>query len=223
MSKFSIIIPVLDEEDIIASRIKSIRNFNDNIEIIIVDGGSQDNTVKIAKQMGVNVQCVEKGRGLQCNKGAQKSSGDILMFLHIDTKLPKDTFKQLNHFFKDDAVQIGTFRLLFNFDHWLLKFYAFFTRFDSIFTSFGDQCIVVRKSFFDAIGGFPEWPLFEDVHFLRCARKRAKIYSFPGPVSTSARMFLSRGILRQQILNGFLIFKYLLGTEPDKLYKRYYK
>lgn len=223
MIKYSTIIPVLNEEEIIVSRLKVIKSFiGHDSEIIVVDGGSQDNTIAAVESMGVNVYHAERGRGAQCNIGAQKASGDILLFLHIDTQLPIDAFHQIDRLFADRNVQISTFRLTFDTSHRLLKLYAFFTRFDSILTTFGDQCIIVRKSFFDSINGFPPWPFLEDVHFLRSARKRAKIFSLPGPVITSARMFLRRGILRQQILNGSLIFQYLLGTDPEKLYRQYY-
>lgn len=95
------------------------------------------------------------------------------------------------------------------------------TRFDSIFTRFGDQGIVVRKEFFHAIGGFPDWPLLEDIHFLRLARKKTKIYSLPGKVTTSAQRFLKNGIVAQQIFNGYVILRYLLGQSPQELARKY--
>lgn len=129
----------------------------------------------------------------------------------------------LNDFFSNPKVMIGTFRLRFDSDNWFLKLCGYFTRFDSLLTRFGDQGIVVRRSLFDELGGFPEWPLFEDVDFLRKARRKTKIYSFPLEVLTSARKFKKNGPIRQQIKNGILILKYLAGVTPEKLAKEYRK
>jgi len=86
-----------------------------------------------------------------------------------------------------------------------------------MFTRFGDQCIVIRKSFFNEIGGFPDWPLFEDVHLLRLARRHTKIISLPSAVITSARRFEARGIIKTQLVNGFLLLLYLFGVSPTLL------
>ena len=96
------------------------------------------------------------------------------------------------------------------------------TSFDSLWTRFGDQCIVVRRSFFDKIARFPQWSLFEDVGFLQKARKITRIHSFPAKVITSAHKFRKNGFIRQQIYNGWLIVQYLMGVSPNKLYKKYY-
>jgi len=220
--KFSIIIPIYNEEPNINFYLNNIQHLHQNVEIIAVDGGSQDRSYDLAKSLGIPVYKSKKGRGYQLNEGANKATGDILIFLHLDTILPKDCFFELNRFFDNQEVKVGKFRMAFDSNHLILKIYGFFTRFDSIFTSFGDQGIVVRKEFFNKMGCFPEWPLFEDVHFLRNARKRTKIHSFSGSVVTSARRFIEHGIIRQQFKNGLLIFKYLIGISPQKLYKGYY-
>jgi rSAM/selenodomain-associated transferase 2 len=220
--KFSVIISVYNEENNIRTCIQNIKALQEDVEIIVVDGHSEDNSYDIAGSLNVKVFRSQKGRGIQFNEGAKKAAGDILVFLHADTRLPQDAFMQIRSKFNDHNVKVSTFRMLFNSDNWILKFYSFFTRFDTILTSFGDQGIVVRRDFFESIGGFPQWPLFEDVHFLRVTRKHTKIYSLPGPVVTSARRFLKKGIIKRQILNGILILKYLFGVSPEKLYRQYY-
>jgi rSAM/selenodomain-associated transferase 2 len=222
MKKFSVIIPVFNEEINIKSSVKNIQSLDENIEIILVDGESKDNSYKIAKSLDIEAYRSLKGRGIQLNTGAKKASGEILVFMHIDTKLPEDAFEKLTSAFKDENIKVCKFRMKFDSDHWILKFYSYFTQFDSLLTSFGDQVIAVRKDFFHSIGGFPNWPLFEDVHFFRVARKNTRIKSLPGPVITSARGFLKRGLIKQQIFNGFLIIKYLFGVSPKKLYEEYY-
>ncbi|UCD15236.1 MAG: TIGR04283 family arsenosugar biosynthesis glycosyltransferase [Candidatus Omnitrophota bacterium] len=221
MYTFSVIIPTFNENNIIRDCVCHIKKIQKDVEIIIVDGGSTDNTVGVVSDEAVLVYSSPLGRGTQCNYGAKRARGSILLFLHADTKLPFDAFGQINNVFKNGRTKIATFRMKFDFNHWLLQCYEYFTRFDSIFTLFGDQCIVVRKSFFEAIGGFPDWPLFEDVRILQKARGRTKIVSLPGPVITSARKFIKNGLLRQQIHNGIFLLRYLCGASPHLLAREY--
>ncbi|MFC1871911.1 TIGR04283 family arsenosugar biosynthesis glycosyltransferase [Chloroflexota bacterium] len=219
--RFSVIIPALNEARIVSRCIAHVRSLNPEAEIIVADGGSLDNTVAIARKAGICTVASGQGRGIQCNAGAALASGDVLVFLHTDTELPADAFKQLEEYFINDSVQIGTFRLSFDFNHWLLKLYCLPCELNIAFTRFGDQCIVVRKSFFGSIGGFPNWRLFEDLTLINKARRKTRIYRFPGKIQTSARRFLRNGILRQQLLNIWLIILYFLGISPDKLARKY--
>jgi rSAM/selenodomain-associated transferase 2 len=213
----SVIIPTWNEEAHIGDAISSIRNLSSNVQIIVADGGSTDETIPIARDLGAEFVVSGRGRGVQCNAGARSAKSKLLMFLHADTVLARNAFTVLSEFFHEEDIQIGTFRLRFDHDHWMLRFYSAFTRYDSLFTRFGDQCIVVRKSFFESIGGFPDWPLFEDVHFLRLARRKTSVVSFPTTVTTSARRFLKIGIVRTQMINVALFSAYLLGASPQKL------
>jgi len=218
---FSVIIPACNEQERIENTISSLRRLHPDAEIILSDGESTDETAQRAGRMSIPVVLSKRGRGIQCNAGARNASGEILLFLHADSLLPANAFPILEEYFRNPRVQIGTFRLQFDRSHWLLRAYAIFTRFDSLFTRYGDQCIVVRKSFFHALGGFPDWPLFEDVHFLRTARRRTKIVSFPAAVTTSARRFERLGILRTQWINICLFARFLLKTPPEELAKIY--
>ena len=223
MIDFSVIIPVLNEAAHIAACIERLRILDSSVQIIVADGGSCDQTPLIAEKAGAQVIRSQPGRGVQCNYGAKNAAGSIFIFLHADTFLPQEAFVVLNTFFADPKVKIGTFRLRFDSENWFLKLCGYLTRFDSILTRFGDQCIVVRRSFFEELGGFPEWPLFEDVDFLQRARGKTKIYSFPFEVITSARKFKENGPIRQQVRNGILVFKYLIGISPFQLAKEYIK
>lgn len=221
--KFSVIIPTYNEEASLRFCVERIRQLDNDVEIIVADGGSYDNTVALAQELGVTLCRTDKGRGRQYNTAVTLAHGDVLLFLHADTLLPENAFELLQQYFNDASVNVGTFRLSFDVNHWLLNTYSWFTRFDSVFTRFGDQCIVVRKSFFEALGGFADLPIIEDVEFLQRARKRTTIYSFPAAVVTSARRFLRNGIVRQQLRNGFYLLLYFLGVSSASLARRYEK
>lgn len=156
------------------------------------------------------------------NHGARMATKNTFCFLHADTTLPANAHDVLSAFFSRREVRIGSFNLRFDHHHPLLSVYELFACLDTRFTRFGDQCIVVRRDFFEAIGGFPEWPMFEDVELLTKARKVATIHAFPADVVTSARSFVRDGIIRRQIKNGLLLGRFLLGASPELLSEEYY-
>jgi len=202
--------------------LEQLKKTNENLEIVIADGGSLDNTLIIAENSGAVICKSECGRGLQLAAGAKLANGKVLIFLHADTLLPANAFELIDEYFSRKNIKIATFRMKFDYDHPLLNLYSWFTRFDSIFTNFGDQVIVVLKSFYDELGGFRKIKIFDDVDFLRKARKKTKVYKLPANVVTSARRFLNKGIIKTQILNSYYILEYLLGTDEEKIYKKYF-
>jgi len=218
---FSVIIPTYNEALVLASCLEHLRRLNPHAEIIVADGGSSDNTTAIAGASGAVVLSAPRNRGMQLNVGATYASGSILVFLHADVRLPEDAFEQFRLFFRDRKAHIGMFRAKVDIDHWILRWYAFCSRFDSVFTKFGSHCIVVRKTFFQEIGGFPHLLFLEDVRFLQKARRSGRIYIFPSSVVTSGRRFLLRGIMRQYFFDVFTVFRYLCGVPPPKLMQRY--
>jgi hypothetical protein len=118
-------------------------------------------------------------------------------------------------------VQAATYRLRFDANSRILALYAFFSRFDTIFTRFGDQGIVLRRGFYHALGGFPAWPLFEDVRLLQLARRHTRVYSLPATVTTSARRYLEHGVVRQQLQNLGCMLQYFAGVPPERLAEQY--
>jgi rSAM/selenodomain-associated transferase 2 len=221
--RFSVIIPTLNEENHIERQIKHINKLNPETEIIIVDGGSQDATMKIAKQNGTKVIHTRPGRGTQQRAGGKIARNDILLFLHADTRLPDNVFTLIKQNFSDPTCIIATFRISFYPQHNLLKIISLFSRYDTPFTRFGDQCIVIRRDFYTHIGGFPEWKLFEDINLLEKARKYTQINSIPSQVVTSSRRFQKNGVLKQLLWNTWLILLYYLGRDPEKLAEMYHK
>ncbi len=221
MISFSVIIPTFNEERQIEQCIATVRAENPAAQIIVADGYSADRTVQLARQAAALVTCASRGRGSQCNVGAAAATGDVLLFLHADTCLPENAFDLLQQYFKNPDVKIGAFRIRFDQRHWLLRICTALSRFDTIMTSFGDQCIVVRRSFFVAIGGYPDWPLFEDVKLLQEARHRTRVRKFPAAVTSSARRFRDGGFARQMLRDGWYMLQYRLGVSPYKLAAQY--
>lgn len=217
----SVIIPTYNEATCIAATLAHTRRLLPEAEIIVADGGSQDGTLESVTKAGVRLVPASRGRGPQCRAGAAAATGRLLLFLHADTTLPANAAEVLTTAFARPEVQIGTFRLAFDEPTWFLRACAWCTRLDSVFTRFGDQGIAIRRDFYESLGGLPAWPLFEDVELLRRARRRTRVWSFPAVVTTSARRFHRRGPLRQQMQNGRLLLRFLLGTSPEKLAAEY--
>ncbi len=219
----SVVIPALDEAANLAATLTRVRAALPGAELVVADGGSADATVAIALAEGARVVTSARGRGVQLAAGAAAARGELLLFLHADTLLPADAGAVLARAFAREAVRIGTFRLAFDAGGPFLRACAWLTRFDSVFTRFGDQVIAVRREFYAELGGFPAWPLFEDVEVLRRARRVTRVWSFPAHVTTSARRFRARGPLRQQWLNATLLLRFLAGTSPHTLAADYRK
>lgn len=217
----AIIIPALNEAANIGRAVASARTQFSAARIIVVDGGSDDGTLPIARAAGAVAIAAWRGRGAQCGVGASAADAEWLLFLHADTRLPPNAAVVVADFTSSPAARIATFRLGFDDPNWFLRISGWCTRFDSVFTRFGDQGILVRRSFYESLGGFSPWPLFEDVDLLRRARRRTPIVSLPAEVITSARRFKKRGIWRQQLLNASLLVRFLAGASPESLAARY--
>jgi rSAM/selenodomain-associated transferase 2 len=220
-TSISVIIPALNEAGAISGTLAAVRAGLPHAEIVVVDGGSSDATPLLSVQAGARLLRSARGRGRQCALGANHARGDLLFFLHADTRPPADAARVLAHAFSTSEVSLGTFRLAFDDPSAALRVCAWFTRFDTVFTRFGDQGIVVRRTFYEQMGGFPPWPLFEDVEFLRRARRLTRVWSFPAAVTTSARRFRQRGVLRQQFQNARLLLRFLAGASPERLAEEY--
>jgi rSAM/selenodomain-associated transferase 2 len=162
-----------------------------------------------------------KGRGIQCNSGARAASNEFLLFLHADSRLPENANKTLTDFFSNPSNLIGAFTIQFKPSHIILDLITVASRIDTPITSFGDQCIFMRRELYDEIGGFPDWPLFEDMKMFQEARKLTKVHKIKEPVITSSRRFYRKGVLKQFALNTWLILQYYLGVHPEELVKSY--
>lgn len=217
----TVIVPALNEAAGIRETLVTAAERLRGARVIVVDGGSTDATCVVAKDAGAEVLTSARGRGVQCHAGARASTSEWLLFLHADTVLPPNAAAVVGNFLVQANAQLATFRLRFDQGGWFLRACGAFTRFDSVFTRFGDQGILIRRAFYDELGGFPPWPLFEDVALLQRARRRAKIHSLPAAVTTSARRFQAHGHVRQQWRNARLLLRYLGGASPLVLAEEY--
>lgn len=221
MSHISVIIPTLNEAAMIGATIAALRSNDPSVQIIIADGGSRDQTVTLALAAGATVVSAPRGRGPQCNAGAAVANGELLLFLHADTSLPEGAFKLVRDTFADPRVAVAKFRLSFDLRHPILDLAARMMWVDSRLTSYGDQGIVIRRDFFHTLGGFPAWPLFEDVRLFELARARTQVHVLPATVVTSARRFQANGALKQLLIDIGLWIEYVAGVSPFAIAARY--
>jgi len=218
----SIIIPVLNESQTIGSCLYRLKKHIEHHEIVVVDGGSHDATLDIVKAFSdVKWLCSTAGRGNQMNRGVEAANGDLLLFLHADTCLPPGGLNRIEAIMAREGIVAGSFSLSFEEPSSLLKLYALFSRINHLLFTYGDQGLFMTRHIFELIGGFKEIPIMEDVEIQKRLRKLGRFVKIRQPVVTSARRFLTNGIIKQQVLNMGLVFLYHAGFSPFWL-KRFY-
>jgi rSAM/selenodomain-associated transferase 2/rSAM/selenodomain-associated transferase 1 len=222
VQKISIIIPTLNEAASIARTLSPFEGV-ENLEVIVVDGGSNDETVELAESRGARVIQSSPGKAVQMNTGAAAAAGDIIVFLHADTLLPGDFAPEIASALNQKGVAAGAFRLtiastgagigiienMANLRSRLLKL------------PYGDQALFMKKALLDKIGGFPEQPIMEDFMMMRRLKREGKIVMVPAAVVTSPRRWLHMGILKTWLINQLIIIAYYLGIPPERLNRWY--
>ena len=216
----SIIIPARNEGDRIVSVILAAQQAFEPLETIVVDGQSNDDTTLRAAQHARVLQA-PPGRALQMNYGAKHAFGEVLLFLHADTYPSPHAAMALRDALASTNVEAGVFRLKFDRTSPWLNFYSRCTHINAPMICFGDRGLFVRRSVFEAIGGFPLIPVFEDLELVRTLYRRGKFRFLDAHVTTSARRFKSKGDVRQQLVNFMLWSGYLLGLAPSRLARFY--
>ncbi len=218
---FSVIIPVLNEEENIGPLIEDIRD--DEVEIIVVDGGSGDNTAAIAEKAGAVVLKGARCRGAQMNSGASVAGGKILVFLHADTLLPAGFKKMIFDALVDSNTVLGAFRFKTDLDHPFMRFIEMCAYIRSRYMGFpyGDQALFLKKTHFERYGGFPEIAIAEDLKFVSFLRKKGKIRTLPACAVTSARRWRSVGLCKTTLINKVIELGIIMGVSPRRLSSLY--
>jgi rSAM/selenodomain-associated transferase 2 len=222
----SVIIPVYHESDIINDQIRHLKEISrgKKIEIIVVDGAPERDTLKAIRDGKVKKIASKKGRGAQMNAGASSSKGDILLFLHVDTSLPQNAFELVGETLSDGRFLAGAFTLRFDNFNPILNSLIFLhdLRGAIMRIPYGDQAIFIRKEIFEELNGYREYRLFEDVDLMeRLKKRRSRIKILREKVITSGRRYHEYGAFRGLFRNLFIIGLYKLGVHPDKLAKLY--
>jgi rSAM/selenodomain-associated transferase 2/rSAM/selenodomain-associated transferase 1 len=222
VQKISIIIPALNEAATIVRTLSHLERV-DNLEVIVVDGGSIDETAALARSRGVKVIHSNPGKAIQMNTGAAAATGDILVFLHADTLLPEGFSDQIVSALNQKDVAAGAFRLSIDSTAAGIRFIECMANLRSrlLRLPYGDQALFMKKSLFDEIGGFPELLIMEDFILIRRLKCKGKITIVPKAVTTSPRRWLQLGIFKTWLINQLIIMAYFLGFPPERLTRIY--
>lgn len=224
MTTVSIIMPVLNEAATLARQANALRALREHAEWVVVDGGSDDQSLALAAEWSHQSTVTSAGRATQMNAGASLASGDYLLFLHADTRLPADFARFIAEldrqrpgwgFFTVTLVpRLRGLALV----QCLMNWRSRLTR-----VATGDQALFVRRDLFEVVGGFPAIPLMEDVALSKQLRRRARPWVWPTPVQTSSRRWQQHGVVKTVLLMWHLRLLYFLGVSPHHLHRRYYR
>ncbi len=216
--------PVLDEAERIADALLALAPLQARgVEVIVVDGGSRDDTVARARLLADSVIAAPGGRAVQMNAGAATAHGDVLLFLHADTRLPEDADRLVRDGLKQSGRAWGRFDVAIDGGHRLFPVIAAFMNARSLLTgiSTGDQAMFCKRDAFAAVGGFPEIALMEDITLARNLKRVSRPLYLSARVTTSGRRWEKRGVVRTVVLMWRLRLAYFFGAKPEELARRY--
>ncbi len=221
----SIITPVLNEEQQVVSFLDALNPYENIVEHIFVDGGSTDRTRALLQQYPVKLLCSPPGRGLQQNMGAEAAGGDILLFLHCDTRLPDNFPALIQEALHKPGRGAGAFSLAIDHPGWPYRLVEKGANLRSRLLNlpYGDQALFMKKSVFNSVGGFPDHPILEEIALLRRLRQLGSIGIIAAPATTSARRWRRLGIVRTTLVNQILLAGFFMGFSPQRLARIYFR
>ena len=224
VTRLSIIIPTLDEASHIAATLHSVADLRRRgHEIIVADGGSGDATAALARGLADRIVCSSAGRAEQMNAGARAATGDLLLFLHADSRLPPQADRLILEGMAGGDCAWGRFDVQIAGSHPLLRLVERMMNLRSRLTRIctGDQGIFVRRETFEAVGGFPPQALMEDIALSARLRRLSAPLRLRERCLTSARRWESDGVLRTIALMWWLRLQYAFGAAPARLARAY--
>ncbi|HEV2988501.1 MAG TPA: TIGR04283 family arsenosugar biosynthesis glycosyltransferase [Candidatus Angelobacter sp.] len=221
--RISVVIPVLNEIENLPDLIADLREIADCGELIVSDGGSSDGTREwVAGQNNILLMDAPRGKGPQLNSGATRATGDILLFLHADCRMNRETWKAFQSALAGSRIAGGAFHVRFlEKEPYSLRVVeqGINARTTMTRTATGDQGIFVRRDVFATIGGAPDWPLFEDVELVRRIKNAGKFVVVKAPLIISGRRYIKHGVIRTAMLIFLLRLGFWLGLSPQRLKK----
>ena len=218
--RLAIVVPTLNEEDTLRRYLPAALAVAD--ELIVSDGGSDDGTVAVARELGARVVTGPPGRGGQLNRGAAAATADVLLFLHADTTLPEKGVERLREAVASGAPG-GAFFLRFDVDRPMQRLGARLINWRTrrLRVPLGDQAQVATRETFENLGGFRDWPILEDLDFALRLRRLAGFTLIQEPVTTGARRFVEQGAVRTVATNWLIWILFLCGVSPHRLARLY--
>jgi rSAM/selenodomain-associated transferase 2 len=220
--RLSVVMPALNEADGIEEALTSLAPPRARgVEVVVVDGGSRDATVALAGPLADLVIAAPRGRGAQMNAGAAASGGDVLLFLHADTRLPRDADALIRDGLLRSGCTWGRFDVCIAGAHPLLPVIAAMMNLRSRMTGIatGDQAIFISRAAFGA--GFPEIALMEDIAMAKRLKRTGRPLCISSPVVTSGRRWEKHGVMKTIVLMWCLRLAYFLGANPARLARSY--
>ncbi|KAF0191043.1 MAG: family 2 glycosyl transferase [Gammaproteobacteria bacterium] len=222
--KITVIMPCLNEAGIVEqslSRVQGLRARGH--EVILVDGGSSDQTIELARPLVDRIITTPRGRAVQMNAGASVADGDVLLFLHADTRLPAAADLLLTTALANTGRRWGRFDVRLSGSRPALRVVGFFMNWRSRLTGIatGDQAMFMTRKLFDAAGGFPDIPLMEDITLSRTLKRHSAPALIHTKVITSSRRWEQRGVLRTILMMWRLRLAYFFGASPQQLARLY--
>jgi rSAM/selenodomain-associated transferase 2 len=224
MTRISIVIPVLNEADCIAATLAALAPLQARgHEVIVVDGGSGDDTAALARRAAARVASAPRGRASQMNAGAALAQDEVLLFLHADTRLPENADARILQGLATSGRAWGRFDVRIEGRSRQLPVIAFFMNLRSRATGIatGDQAIFVRRDAFRRVGGFPPLELMEDIALSRSLKRLSRPLCLADKAVTSGRRWEQHGVMRTVLLMGWLRLRFFFGAAPAKLARLY--
>ncbi len=221
--KLSIVMPVLDEAAEIKAALTALAPYRQRgVEVIVADGGSSDATAELARPLADRVIAAPRGRAAQMNVGAAAAQGDVLLFLHADTRLPESADRLVLDGIARSGRVWGHFNVRID-GSGLLRVVAIMMNARSRLTGVatGDQAMFMTRAAFDGVGGFPPIALMEDVALAARLKRSGRPLALRAFVTTSARRWRQHGTLRTVLLMWRLRLRFFLGADPAKLARQY--
>ncbi len=221
--EFSVIIPTLNEAGSIGATLGVFSDCGESVEIIVADGGSTDATVRIAETYGAKILRSKRGRGTQLQTGGAAANGEILWFVHADTIVSKECFVQMRSALRDVRTVGGNFTIRFDGEQLAAKFLTWlYPQLRLLGLLYGDSAIFTRREVYEKVGGFADYPIFEDLDLVEKLKKQGSLIMLGATVETSSRRFEGKSFILTLTRWTILQILYWCGVSPETLMKIYF-